>query len=227
MRGLLACIVASTIFSLAARAADTGVPPRASAKDYPVQGQAGSAIIATTIVPSTQVSKMFSPDISKQYIVVEVAIYPQTGISFDVQSGDFALRVGQRVGRPDRPIDVAPWPERRDPASRLPVDVTTEVGIVHESDNDPLYGRHQTTGTYTGVAVSSPRNDIPPPPDPRLDPRIISDKLQRMALAEGDTKDAIAGYLYFPQYGKRKKSDEIELRYAKHDLTVNFLFPKQ
>jgi hypothetical protein len=226
VRGFLPCVVAATIFS-AAWAADTGVPPRASAKDYPVQGQAGSATIAATIVPPNQVSKTFTPDISKQYIVVEVAIYPQSGVQFDVQSSDFALRVGQRFGRADRPIDVAPWPERRDPASRLPVDVTTEVGIVHESDNDPVYGRRQATGTYAGVGVSSPRNDIPPPPDPRLDPRVISDKLQRMALAEGDTKDAIAGYLYFPQYAKRKKSDEIELRYAKHDLTVNLLLPKQ
>jgi hypothetical protein len=226
MREFLSCMVAGTILSMAARGADTGVPPRASANDYPVQRQADAATIAAIIVPPNQVSKVFSPEISRQYVVVEVAIFPEGGVPFDVQSSDFALRVGQRVGRADRPLDVAPWPERRDPTRRLPADVTTEVGIVHESDNDPVYGRHQATGTYTGVAVSSPRNDIPLPPDPRIDPRVISDKLRRMALAEGDTKAVIAGYLYFPQYAKWKKSDEIELKYAKDGVTVNLVFPK-
>jgi len=127
MRGFLSCMVASAMFSLAVRAADTGVPPRASANDYPVQRPADAATIAAVILPPDQVSKMFSPEIGKKYIVVEVAIYPESGLPFDVQSSDFALRVGQRVGRADRPIDVAPWPERRDPTRRLPVDVTTRL----------------------------------------------------------------------------------------------------
>ena len=77
--------------------ADTGVPPRPVPKDYPVQVQAPAAKIAAAIIPANQVSKMFSPDISKDYIVVEVAIYPENGVPFDVESPDFALRVGQRL----------------------------------------------------------------------------------------------------------------------------------
>jgi hypothetical protein len=222
MRVVLTCLLAGAVF-----AADPGVPPRPTPKDYAVQGQAHAAKIAAAIIPADQVSKMFSPDISKDYIVVEVAIYPENSVPFDVESPDFALRVGQRVGRSDLPRDVAPWPERGAPAGRSPVDVTTEVGVIHESENDPAYGRQHGTATYTGVAVSAPGHDnLPPPPDPRTDPRIISDKLQRMALPEGDTKAAIAGYLYFPQYARHKKSDEIELKYAKDDVTVNLVFPK-
>ncbi len=221
MRFFLACLIAGAAF-----ASDQGVPARSSPNDYAVQGPAGAAKIAAAIIPPNQVSKMFSPDINKNYIVVEVAIYPQPGMPFDVESSDFALRVGQHVGRADKPLDVAPWPESHRTPSHLPVDVTTEAGVIHESSNDPVYGRQHGTSTYSGVAVSSADpNNAPPPPDPRVDPRIVSDKLQRMALAEGDTKAAIAGYLYFPQYAKRKKSDEIELKYAKDNLTLNLLFP--
>jgi len=222
MRVFLACLAVSTIY-----AADSGVPLRPSPKDYPAQGQAASAKIAAAIIPANQVSKMFSPDISKDYIVVEIAIYPENGAPFDVESPDFALRIGQRIGRADLPWDVARWPDSRPPVGRSPVDVTTEVGIVHASENDPVYGRQHGTATYTGVAVSAPGHDnLPPPPDPRVDPRAISDKLQRMALPEGDTKAAIAGYLYFPQYAKHKKSDEIEMKYAKDDVAVSLVFPK-
>lgn len=125
MRGLLACVFAGAIFSLVVRAADTGVPPRAASTDYPVHDRANAAVIAAAIIPTNQISKMFSPDIAKEYIVVEVAIYPDGGVPFDVQLSDFALRVGQRVGRADRPMDVVPWPERRSPAGRPPVSVTT------------------------------------------------------------------------------------------------------
>ncbi len=104
MRGFLACVLAVRSFRSSFAPRDTGVPPRAASTDYPVHDRADAATIAAVIIPTNQVSKMFSPEIAKQYIVVEVAIYPENGVPFDVKSSDFALRVGQRVGRADRPI---------------------------------------------------------------------------------------------------------------------------
>lgn len=223
MRTLFACIIATAIVCLAARA-DNGVPPRPSAKDYAAHGRAGAATIAASIVPAKQVSRMFSPDIAKQYVVVEVAIYPEAGVGFDVQSSDFMLSVGQRFAHADRPMDVAPWPEHY-PSHPLPVDVTTDAGIVYQHSNDPYFGQRNSVGTYAGVGVGAPGQPDPPPP-PKVDPRIIYDRVQRYALAEGATTIATAGYLYFP-VGKRKKSDEIELKYAKQDVAVDLKLPKQ
>jgi hypothetical protein len=225
MRGILACVVGSTILLMVASAADTGVPPRGDSTDYPVHGPADTATIAADIVPPNEVAKMFSSDISKQYIVVEVAIYPGNAVPFDVESVDFALRVGQHVGRADRPIDVVPWAERRD-AARLPVDVTTETGVIYQRSSDAVYGHQQSVGTYTGVAVSEPGQNVPPPPTPQADPRVIYDRVRRSSLAEGATKTVIAGYLYFPQYAKRRKSDAIELKYAKNNVTLNLALGK-
>jgi hypothetical protein len=227
MRGFLAGVFATMILSMAARAADTGVPLRGASTDYPVHERADAATIAADIIPPNQVAKMFSPDISKQYIVVEVAIYPEGGVPFDVKSADFALRVGQRVGHADRPVDVAPWYERRDPGGRLPVDVTVETGGIYEHGDNPYDARRQGVGTYSGVAVTAPgRNDPPPPSDPKVDPRVMYDKVRRSSLAEVDTKTAIAGYLYFPQYSKQRKSDEIELKYTKDDVSANLMLRK-
>jgi hypothetical protein len=150
-----------------ARGADTGGPLRVAATDYPVHETAHAAIIAADVVPSNQVAKMFSPEISKQYVVVEVAIYPGNGAPFDMESVDFAMRVGQRITRADRPSDVAPWPEGRDAARRLLVDVTTETGVIYQRSNDSAYGRQQSVGTYTGVAVSG-AGQQPAPRIPRL-----------------------------------------------------------
>ena len=226
MRVLLTSVLAGAALASAVWAGDAGVPPRASATDYPVQGQADTATIAAAIVPSNQVSKMFSDDIARDYIIVEVAIYPRNGAPFEVASSDFALRVGQKTGRADRPIDVYPWHEKRDPLKRLPVDVTAESGVTYGRGNDPLYGQRQGAGTYSGVGVSGPARDDPPPPDPRADPRVLYGKVQRFALPEGPTSTAIAGYLYFPQFSKHKKSDDIELRFARDASEVNLLLSK-
>jgi hypothetical protein len=107
-----------------------------------------------------------------------------------------------------------------------PVDITAETGVIYQRGSDPSYGRQQGVGTYTGVAVSPAGQNPPPPPNPKVDPQVVSDKVRRGALAEGETKTAIAGYLYFPQYTKRRKSDAVELRYDRDDVSVNLVLGK-
>jgi len=115
---------------------------------------------------------MFSPEIARDYVV---AVYP-SATPFDVETPDFALRVGQRVAHADRPMDVIPWPEKRNPAGRLPVDVTAETGVVYSRTSDPVNGTRQGIGTYSGVDVSSRPGDIPPAPPPGPDPRILDER---------------------------------------------------
>jgi hypothetical protein len=214
------------LISTAALGADSGVPPRANSGDYPVQGSAKTAVIAAAIVPPNQVSKMFSSGISKQYIVVEIAIYPEQGDAFDVESSDFTLKVGRRIGYAERPMDVAPWKENQGPLERR-TGVIAEAGVIYEQSNDPVYGRRQSVGTYTGVAVTNggPGQDPGPPPS-GPDPRIVNDKVQHKALPEGEARATMAGYLYFPQYAKRSKMDPVELKYSKDDASVSLVFPK-
>jgi len=206
--------------------ADTGITPRASSSDYPVHESAKTVTIAAAIVPPDQVKKMFSAAISDQYVVIEVAVYPQDGHTFNIDSHDFALRVAGRLTQAEKPRDVAPWPEKRGPAANSPVDVTTETGVVYSRSSDPINGRRQGVGTYSGVGVSN----YPRPQDPQQNPSgsgrdpHVEEKVLDKALPEGETTKAVAGYLYFPQYTKKKKTDAVELEYSKDDVSLNLLF---
>lgn len=156
-----------------------GVPPRPSAADYPVQQAVKSGTIAAAIMSADQVGKLFSTEIAKKYIVVEVAIYPAPGQSSDVEPLDFFLRVGDRTSHSELPPVGKPWPGSP-PASTSSPQVTTETGVIVARETDP-YGRTvHTVGTYSGVGVTngSPA-PLPPPssgPDPsrRLGPWRVS-----------------------------------------------------
>ena len=203
-----------------------GVPPRRNASDYPVHESAKTAVIAAAIVPADQVRKMFSSNIGDHYVVVEVAIYPQDGKSFDADSYDFALKTGDKIAHADSPADaVLPWGERKDPVDNKGVHVTEEAGVAVGRSNDPYYGKRTSVGTYEGTTVSNG----PPPPQPQSgpDPRAVEWKLREKALPEGRSAQPVAGYLYFPQYHKKHKGDAVELQYTKQDVEANLRFPSK
>jgi len=218
------------LFAGLAAADDSGIPPRPKPSDYPVHETAKNAVLAAAIVPPEQVRKMLTPDISKGYVVVEVAIYPEDGHSFDVDLLDFSLKVGNQIIHADKPRDVAmPWPEKTGPLSsdRGPT-VTTETGVMVARGTNPVTGRPQTsTGTWEGVGVSNDPRDRPaPPPSNKPDRSAAEARVRDRALPLGETKRAVAGYLYFPQYGKKHKGDSMALNFSKDDVSVDLNFPK-
>jgi len=226
----------SALLMLPAVAGDSGLPPRRSASDYPVQQAAkpGSSIAAVgaAIVPSDQVRKMFSSEIAGDYIVVEVAMYPADGKSFEADRYDFGLKIGDgskgsgRVAHADSPADAALPPFERRPDLGGPeskVSVTQEAGVGVARTNDPYYGKRTSVGTYEGTSVSN----APPPPSqqsPGVDRRAVEAKLRDKALPDGSTAKAVAGYLYFPA-SKKRKGDVLELQYTKGDVELDLRFP--
>src|SRR6516165_8338456 len=84
------------------------LPPRSSPGDYPVHQDSPSAAIAAVRLKPDQVGKMFSSDVEKNYVVVEVAVYPNNGALVDVRLLDFALRFdGEQETLPDTPEDAS------------------------------------------------------------------------------------------------------------------------
>ena len=226
MRAFRVGAVIAALCSLAA-GDDTGVPARPSAVDYPVQQALKSGTIAATIVPADQVGRLFSSEIAKRYIVVEVAVYPAGGLSFDVEPPDFLLRVNDRTSHSELPPLGKPWQGSPPPPSSS-TQVTTETGVIVERGTDP-YGRPvHTVGTYSGVGIATGNPAPPPPPPPSSgpDPYWLDQQLRAKALGRGLTPTPVAGYLYFRQSGKRRKSDTVELQYTTANGSFGMPFPK-
>jgi hypothetical protein len=216
--------------SLLARAGDKGVPPRALPSDYQAHQSTRNATLAAAIVPARQIEKMFSADISRQYIVLEVAIYPRNGLTFDLDWFDFGLKIGDTVAHVEKPRDVAtPWPEKNRVPDK-PVTVITEAGVVYSRSSDPVYGRRSGWGTYEGAGVTNDPRAANPPPPPRQgpDPQIVEQRVRETMLPEGQARTAVAGYLFFPQYKpKRHKSVAIELQWSRDDASANLRLPEK
>jgi hypothetical protein len=208
-------------------AGDTGISPKPKPTDYPVHDTAKTAILAAAVVPQDQVKNLFSSTIAKNYVVVEVAIYPQDNHTFNVDLIDFELNTGDQFVRTSEPADLGTiWPSAKGPSigNGLP-SVTAESGVIVARETDPVTGRPRTSvGTYEGVAVSNYPQPAPPPPAPSAKQSDIDAKIFRTALRIGPTKDPIAGYLFFRH--QKRKQDTYTLNYSNDDFSVDLKFPK-
>ena len=163
--------------------------------------------------------------IDRNYIVIEVAIYPKDGTTADVQYSDFALRfAGRQETFPVTPREASvPWRENGGVKDR--VQVTTETGVIVATQKDPVNGRQTSVGTYerVGVAVGNPGPPDQPPPG--RDPSVVEEKLRARALPQGKTSMAVAGYLYFPQPLKNPKNNSSMLVYSKDGKSIDLTLP--
>lgn len=213
----LLCL-AVILTGIAAGDDSSGVTPRTNASDYAAAQKIDGAELAATLLTPETVRKMFSPETARAYAVVEVAIYPAGGQRFEVNLFDWVLKTGKDTidaGKPDRVM--IPWGTSGGPKipNRGPT-VTEDTTVVVAHGTDPWTGKPRTqVGTYQDVGVSNaPRADAPAPRKP--DQTALYERIKARALPEGVTGKPVAGYLYFPLYGRQHKKDQVVLDYA-HD----------
>lgn len=233
-RLLLLCLFAALL-----TAGDSvGIRPRGTASDYPAHGTAGGVTIAAAIVPPGQVSKLFSTDLNKAgYIVVEVAVYPETGNEANVQSRDFLMRLGDgsETLRPTTADMVASRIQQKNapPPPKLPgnVSVITTNTIGYESGGyDPVTGQRRPGGVYTGTGVGVGVGQPQPPPRPGStdqDRDAMERELADKGLPQVKTVDAIAGYLYFPKpSSSRDKNGPYHITYYGEHSPIRLTVPQ-
>jgi hypothetical protein len=76
-----------------------GLRPHASRADYSVTCFTEDIGVAATLLQSSQVRRLFGPEIDGNYIVVEVGFYSKNRSVFEVRHSDFRLR-----NRPSRTL---------------------------------------------------------------------------------------------------------------------------
>jgi hypothetical protein len=228
-----------------------GLIPRAPA-DYAAHVSDGGATIAASVVPPDQLRKIFSKDLNHAgYLVVELAVFPDAGVSADVTSAEFTMRAGSdpailtaqtpaSIARGDKPTVAKSKPPQ------LPgnVHVYNTETIGYESGG---YGRRG--GVYTesgvGVGVGNPGSGVPQGGcDPRYDPRYgcqpmpappngkapkdnaaFRQELEEKALPEGKTSQPVAGYLYFPKPTSKQKDANYQLSWYRIAGQVRLSLP--
>ncbi|HWY46226.1 MAG TPA: hypothetical protein VNX70_02515 [Bryobacteraceae bacterium] len=205
--------------------ASNGIRPRGTPADYPTHATSDGVTIAAAVIPPAQVRKIFSADLnSGGYIVIEVAVYPESAPDVDVSSGDFMLSpAGETSAVPPVSARTIAGVFDRKNSSPRGRDTNVDVAIGYETGNDPVTGQRRS-GTYTGVAVQNgpPGTLAPPPSGP--DPWTIKQELEERSLPEGKSTQPVAGYLYFPKLSKKSRNAGYDLTYygvnSKIRLTV-------
>jgi hypothetical protein len=218
------CVAIAGFAAVLAVCAGDGVPPRASGSDYPVHRDSQNFTIAAAMVPPELAKKLFPTEVWKDYLVVEVAVFPLEGKTVYVDSFDFGLKFGAvEASYPRTPEEIVSiWEEKSAPQPPNKVDVTTVAGVVYTSGSGPD-GHSHGWGTYSGVGVGPGQ---PTPPRPlSTDPQVFEANVRARALPEGPAVRPVAGYLYFPLPSKKAKGEPTELRYLKDGVLISLPIP--
>lgn len=209
-----------------ALAADTrGLKPRPAPADYAVHETHADLTLGVAVLSPEQVKSAFATDL-KEFIVLEVGVYPASGKTVELNPHDFALRSGDQgnIMRAAAPRAIAASNQRKNapaqPTGGSNRDITLYPTATIGVANGPDYNGRNRTGVYTGggVGVGVGGNGGPAYPDPPRpgstdrDREVMQQELADMMLPEGQFTAPVSGYLYFPIPPKARTS-ALELQY--------------
>jgi hypothetical protein len=165
-------------------------------------------------VPTDQVRHLFAFDISKSYVVFEIACYPGEKLPGQLEPDSFVVKTGNKgdaVHQADAGTIAADVQRQNTPRlSSRTSDVHTEANVGYESGTDPYTGR-RVHGVYTGggVGVGSGQpadrgSRYPTPGGTPEDRQLLQSQLHQRALPGGNFDHPVAGYLYFARSSVKK-----------------------
>ncbi|MCZ2149424.1 MAG: hypothetical protein LC126_16830 [Bryobacterales bacterium] len=198
---------------------------REKASDWPVHAAAGKAEVGAEYMVHSVIhggETVFVRD----YLAVEVALFPVKGERLEISQGQFSLRVnGQKTAMPAQTagmvaasVKYADWEQHKQ------LEATAGVG-----DASVILGRPRTGARFPGDPTQT-RDRLPSPPKaPAPEDRSGIEKpeklsaeeiITRAALREGETEKPARGYLYFVYKGNAGKIRKLELAYTDPAGTV-------
>ncbi len=193
------CIQGQNTQSKDAQIEANGMPPRPSPAEYQAHGQAGAVTIGAEFtgrsVPTVQ-----GPLATEDYVAIETGFFGPPGARATISSTDFSLRINGKKPLPSQPF-----------------------GLVVESVKDPEWAPpepvvpKQKTVLNSGESSAPPADSKNPPPPPKVPIEIQrgwAQRVQRVALPEGDRPLPQAGLIFFQYRGKIERIDSMELTYV-------------
>jgi hypothetical protein len=167
--------------------------------------------VGATLLREGEIKQRFITDLEGEFIVVEVALFPESGVEFVVLPEKFGLRIdGGRTARPENPRVIAGFIQKKD-ASKWNIEVAPHVGVGYETGRvgyDPTTGNtrrleeiHTTAGVMVGIDPSSE-------PNPKNE-ETMALELTEKGLPGGSFSRPVAGHLYFRVDSKVAKDSKI------------------
>jgi hypothetical protein len=177
------------------------IPPRASPNDYQARTKAGTVTVAAEFkghfVPAPAATYT-----TEDFVAVEVGLFGEPDAKLSLSPDQFSLRInGKKQAVPSQSV-VLVLSSLKDPEWIPPEPVGGKGGG----------GKTSLSG---GGGGGGGQGD-PPPPPPKMPPelqRVMRQRVQKTALAEGERPLPQAGFLFFPYRGQPKSIQTIELLY--------------
>jgi len=173
-----------------------GLPPRASAAEYPFQGQAGKITIGADFVGHNAPT----PDATyttEDYVAVEVGLFGPAGEKLNLSFNDFAIRINSSKKSSARePYEIV-FKNLKDPEWEPPAEQKSKTSI----------------GSVSGGTKGNDSGPIIPPKMPLELRRVMEQRVQKASLAEGERPLPQAGLIFFTYRGKISNIRSIELLY--------------
>lgn len=193
-------------------AAQYGTTPKASEQDYPVRAKLEKLSIGAEYLVHSFSSgrEMF---IAKDYLVVEVALYPANGATLLVNAGHFSLRVNGRKQAltpqgPEIVADSLKYPDMENGPRAVAALGPVVLGQPRPVERFPGDPNAQTGRLPPRVPEDNPSGLDKEPP-------VKAEELAvQAALPEGEHHGPTSGFLYFPYRGKVSRIRSLELVFA-------------
>jgi hypothetical protein len=192
--------------------AQSGTDLKPKFEDYEVHGQSKDVGIGAEFMIHS-FSGQGQTYIAKDFLVVEVALYPPKGESINVNEGSFALRVNgkKQLLQPVPPQMVATRLQRPDWQTGPRLEGGGGLG-----NAGVILGRPRPPQIPGAPEPRGPTQPRAPDPEDRSgidrEPPVPAHELVvRTALPEGPHKAAVSGFLYFPYKGKTTSIKSLEL----------------
>ena len=217
MRYLLLLCVSGLIFG-------QGTETKPKVEAYEVHAQAKNAAIgAEYMVHSySRGEQMF---IAKDFLIVEVALFPPKGTTVTVQLSDFALRINGKketlvAAAPQAVVAYMQHPEWNPPRQGPRAEAGAGAGNVGVMVGGPPVNPNPYPGSQMPPQNRIPNPTYPPvdipkenPGGVKIEPVDPSELLLQTAIEEGPHRWPTSGFLFFPYRGKTTAIKSLELLY--------------
>jgi hypothetical protein len=177
-----------------------GMTPRVSAADYQAHGEAGAVTIGAEFQGHAVNTPQGSLE-SEDYVAIEMGFFGAPGARTTISSADFSLRINDKKPVPSQPFGLVAG-SVKDPAWEPPVPVASKPKSLVTDDDAEQQQKRDPNAKKEEVKVPVPVQ------------RGWAQRVQKVALPEGDRPLPQAGMIFFQYRSRIQSIYSLELIYA-------------